>query len=114
MPECIFCKIINKEIPSEIVYEDEKVCAFNDIDPKAPTHIIIIPKKHISSLNKLEDDDIEIMGSILKAVKNIAKEQKIADDGYRVVTNCGELGGQTVGHIHFHLLGGRKMMWPPG
>ncbi|SMB90925.1 histidine triad (HIT) family protein [Desulfonispora thiosulfatigenes DSM 11270] len=114
MSDCLFCKIVNKEIPSEAVYEDEFVYAFHDISPVATIHIIVIPKKHIKSLNDIEENDLLLMGKILSAINKIAKDKKIDSEGYRVVNNCGENGGQTVDHIHFHLLGGRNMMWPPG
>ena len=110
----IFSKIINKEIPAEIVYEDDVVLAFNDIDPKAPVHILIIPKKEIATLNDIMPDDAELIGRIIIAAKNIPKEKGLDSDGYRLVMNCNEDGGQTVFHIHCHLMGGRKMQWPPG
>ncbi len=112
--DCIFCKIVNKEIPSEIVYEDDKILAFKDITPAAPTHILFIPKKHIESVNFLNNEHIDLVGEIFLKIKEVAKKLKIADDGYRVVNNCGDLGGQTVNHLHFHLIGGRQMQWPPG
>lgn len=107
--DCLFCKIINKEIPSQIVYEDEEILAFNDIAPKAPVHVLIIPKKHIESLAKLEEEDYKLMGKIHMVINKIAKEKGILDNGYRVVINCGEDGGQEVKHLHFHLLGGKKL-----
>lgn len=107
--DCLFCKIINKEIPSQIVYEDEDILAFNDIAPKAPVHILIIPKKHIASHVQLVKEDIELLGKIHMVIKKIAEEKEIAESGYRVVVNCGEDGGQEVKHLHFHLLGGRKL-----
>lgn len=112
--DCIFCKIINKEIPSDIVYEDEDVLAFNDINPEAPVHVLVIPKKHITSFNGLTEADGALLTKIMLVIQKIAKEKNIADSGYRVVNNCGEQGGQTVGHLHFHLLGGREMLWPAG
>ena len=111
---CIFCKIINGEIPSEKVYEDEYVYAFNDISPTAPLHVLIIPKKHISTINDIEDKDAELIGKIFLAAKKIAKEKGVAEDGYRVVTNCNKNAGQTVFHIHYHLIGGRELGWPAG
>ena len=114
MEDCIFCKIIKGEIPSDKVYEDAKVLAFRDINPEAPVHIVIIPKKHIVSLNEAAKEDLEILSHILLVVKNIAIENKIAEAGYRLVNNCGIDGGQTVAHLHFHLLGGRNLVWPPG
>jgi len=112
--DCLFCKIANKEIPAQVVYEDDQVLAFNDIDPQAPTHILIIPKKHISDIVSLEEVDLPLVGHMFKVMKKIAEEKGIDQDGYRIVANCREKGGQTVGHLHFHLLGGRQMMWPPG
>lgn len=112
--DCLFCKIINGEIPSQKVYEDEYVYAFNDISPTAPVHILIVPKKHISTINDIEDNDAELIGRIYLAAKKIAKEKGIAEDGYRVVTNCNSMAGQTVFHIHYHLIGGRELGWPAG
>ena len=112
--DCLFCKIINGEIPSEKVYEDEYVYAFNDISPTAPVHVLIVPKKHISTINDIEENDAELIGRIYLAAKKIAEEKGIAEDGYRVVTNCNQMAGQTVFHIHFHLLGGRELNWPAG
>jgi len=115
MSDCLFCKIINKEIPASIVYENDYVLAFNDINPQAPQHVLVIPKKHITSFAQLTQQDTEeIMPQVLSALHNIAIDLGISDEGYRIVNNCGVDGGQTVGHIHFHLLGGRKLMWPPG
>ncbi len=107
--DCIFCKIINKEIPSEIVYEDDEILGFKDISPATPVHILVIPKKHISMLTELTEDDERIIGKIYTAINKIAKEQGIFDKGYRVIVNCGEDGCQEVKHIHFHLLGGQKL-----
>lgn len=103
---CIFCKIINKEIPSKFVYEDEKVIAINDINPAAPVHVLVMPKEHIESANYLDEDNIEIVGDIFLAIKKIVKELGIDEKGYRVIMNCNEDGGQTVMHLHFHILGG--------
>lgn len=114
MSDCIFCKIVNNEIPSEKVFEDDKIIAFKDITPCAPVHILIIPRKHISSVNELDDDNQNVIGHIFLAAKNIAKNLGISENGYRIVTNCGKDGGQTVGHLHFHLIGGRNLNWPPG
>ena len=115
MTDCLFCKIADKEIPATVVYENEYVLAFNDINPKAHQHVLVIPKKHIPAFEHLtEQDNKEIMPNLLTAIKEIAKQLGISEEGYRVVNNCGENGGQTVGHIHFHLLGGRQLMWPPG
>lgn len=112
--DCLFCKIIAGEIPSSKVYEDDLVYAFRDIDPKAPTHILIIPKQHIASVNEINDENCAIVGHIFKVAADIAKNEGIAQDGYRIVTNIGENGGQTVGHLHYHMLGGRSLQWPPG
>lgn len=114
MSDCLFCKIVAGEIPSTKIYEDEYVYAFNDIDPQAPKHIIIIPKEHISSANEINDENMLLVGRVFSAAAKIAKEQGFAENGYRVVNNCGHDGGQTVGHIHFHLLAGRNLTWPPG
>ena len=110
----IFTQIINKEIPADIVYEDDICLAFKDISPQAPVHLLIIPKKEIVSLATLTDEDKEIMGHIMVKTAEIARTAGLEDDGYRVVTNIGENGGQSVFHIHFHLLGGRRLTWPPG
>lgn len=114
MNDCIFCKIINGEIPSTKVYEDDKVFAFKDISPEAPVHVLIVPKKHIESTNDLNENNSSIIAHIFTVASKIANEQGIKDSGYRIVNNCGEDGGQTVNHIHFHLLGGRNLSWPPG
>ncbi len=107
--DCIFCKIINKEIPAEIVYEDEEILGFKDISPAAPVHILVIPKKHISALTELTQEDEKVIGKIYTVINKIAKEQGILEKGYRVIVNCGEDGCQEVKHIHFHLLGGKKL-----
>lgn len=112
--DCIFCKIANKEIPSTIIYEDNDVIAFNDVNPEAPVHILVIPKKHIASLNAATEEDQQLLGKLLLTVQKLAADHGIAESGYRVVTNCGEQGGQSVMHLHFHLLGGREMLWPAG
>ncbi|HHY28551.1 MAG TPA: histidine triad nucleotide-binding protein [Desulfitobacterium dehalogenans] len=109
MSECIFCKIINKEIPSQVVFEDEYVLAFKDINPVAPVHLLIIPKKHMESLNDIEVVDEALIGHILIVAKKLAQESGIADSGYRVVNNCGDDGGQVVKHLHFHLIGGQPL-----
>lgn len=107
--DCIFCKIINKEISSKIVYEDEEILAFEDIAPQAPVHIVVIPKKHISKITEIEKEDEALIGKIYTVINKIAKEKEIAENGFRVIINCGENGGQEVKHIHFHLLGGTKL-----
>ncbi|MCW4149447.1 histidine triad nucleotide-binding protein [Halomonas sp. 18H] len=112
--DCLFCKIINREIPADIVHEDDEILAFNDIDPKAPTHMLVIPKKHIATLNDIEEGDLSLVGRLQYAAARLARDQGFADDGYRVVMNCNEDGGQTVYHIHMHLMGGRRFTWPAG
>lgn len=114
MQDSIFTKIIKREIPASIVYEDEEIIAFNDINPQAPVHILIIPKKQIPTINDVEIQDAELLGKLLLAAKKLALENGIAEDGYRLVFNCNSGAGQTVFHIHCHLLGGRIMAWPPG
>lgn len=113
MADCIFCKIAEKEIPSNVVYEDDKILCFHDLEPQAPVHVLIIPKKHIASMDDVKAEDQELMGHIMVKVSEIAEILEL-DNGYRLVNNCGEDGFQTVKHIHFHLLGKRKMTWPPG
>jgi len=115
MEPTLFSKIIDREIPADIVYEDEHVLAFNDINPQAPTHVLIIPKKPIATLNDIEEgDDLALVGRLTYTAAKLAKQFGFAEDGYRVVMNCNEHGGQSVYHIHMHLLGGRRMQWPPG
>jgi len=111
---CLFCKIVEKKIPSKIVYEDERVLAFEDINPQAPVHILVIPKKHISTSLEIKSDDNELVGYMFQIANKIAKEKNIAERGFRLVMNCNRESGQTVFHIHLHLLGGRIMHWPPG
>ena len=109
MQDCIFCKIKNKEIPSSIVYEDDEIIAFRDIHPVTPVHILVIPKKHITSLANLEKEDEAVVGKIYGVINKIAKQEGILEKGFRVIVNCGEDGGQEVQHLHFHLLGGKKL-----
>jgi len=113
MSECLFCKIVRGEIPSKKVYEDERVLAFQDVNPTAPVHILVIPKEHVTSLADLKDEQLELIGYLHGIMRNLAKELGLLD-GYRIVNNCGEDGGQTVKHLHFHLLGGKKLAWPAG
>ncbi|MDR3072283.1 MAG: histidine triad nucleotide-binding protein [Clostridiales Family XIII bacterium] len=115
MSDCIFCKIANKDIPAKIVFEDEQMLAFHDLEPQAPVHVLLIPKKHFASLNDVTQsaEDKEILGHLLTKVHEIAEILEL-DNGYRLVSNCGEDGMQTVQHLHFHLLGKRKLTWPPG
>lgn len=110
--DCVFCKIVAGEIPSDKIYEDEDIIAFNDLDPQAPIHFLVIPKKHITSLAQVEESDSALIGKIMLAIQKLAAENNL--ESYRVVTNIGEDGGQTVPHLHFHVLGGRAFHWPPG
>ncbi len=112
--DCLFCKISAGEIPADLVYESDHVVAFRDINPQAPTHVLIIPRKHVATINDLNSDEDGDIGKLFQAAATIAREQGIADDGYRVAMNCNAAAGQTVFHLHLHLLGGRQMNWPPG
>lgn len=114
MADCLFCKIRDGEIPGDKVYEDDDVIAFRDVNPQAPTHILVIPRKHIATINDLEIGDAAVTGKMVLAAKKIAAEEGIDQHGYRLVLNCNEGAGQTVFHIHMHLIGGRRMNWPPG
>ncbi|MCX5719404.1 MAG: histidine triad nucleotide-binding protein [Nitrospirae bacterium] len=111
---CIFCKIIERKLPAKIIYEDEHVIAFEDINPQAPVHTLIIPKKHIPTIFDLKEEDSNLVAHILNIANKIANDEGIAQRGFRVVTNCNPESGQSVYHIHFHVLGGRHMHWPPG
>ena len=110
----IFTKIINKEIPADILFEDDDVLAFRDINPQAPIHFLVIPKKEIKTLNDIEENDKDLIGKLFIIAKQLAKSEGISDNGYRTIFNCNEQGAQTVYHIHLHVLGGRQMTWPPG
>ena len=112
--KCLFCRIANGEITARKVYEDDDVVAFHDINPQAPTHVLVIPRRHIPTLDDLTEADAATIGTTLVRVARIAREQNLASDGYRVIANNGEAAGQTVFHIHFHVLGGRNFGWPPG
>ncbi|MFH1753720.1 MAG: histidine triad nucleotide-binding protein [Candidatus Omnitrophota bacterium] len=112
--ECLFCKIAEKKIPAAIVYEDEETVAFDDIKPQAPIHIIVIPKRHIEKISNIDDGDSALTARLIMATSKIAKEKGLTESGYRLVINCGKDAGQEVFHIHVHLLGGRKLRWPPG
>jgi histidine triad (HIT) family protein len=114
MSHCLFCKIINREIPGRIVFEDDRIVAFEDINPQAPTHVLVVPKRHIDTLNDLQADDDQLVGELVRRAAAIAKERGMAASGFRTVFNTNRDGGQTVGHIHLHLLGGRSLGWPPG
>lgn len=111
--DCIFCKIVSGDIPSNKVYEDDQVLAFHDLDPKAPVHILIIPKQHIKSAAEIDDSNSCVVAHIFEVAAKLAKDQKL-DNGFRIVTNAGVSAGQTVPHLHYHLLGGRDFTWPPG
>jgi histidine triad (HIT) family protein len=112
--ECIFCKVANKEIPAKVVFENERVIAFHDLFPQAPTHVLVIPKTHYNTLNHVPPADTPMLGELISTATHIAKELGIDESGYRVVMNCNADGGQSVYHIHLHLLGGRHLAWPPG
>lgn len=114
MSDCLFCKIVRREIPGSIVYEDERVLAFNDINPQASTHVLVIPKRHIPTLNDLTSIDDELVGELVRRAAAIAKERGVSTGGFRTVFNTNRDAGQTVFHIHLHLIGGRAMSWPPG
>ncbi len=114
MTDCLFCRIVGRQIPASIVYEDDHVLAFNDINPQAPVHVLLVPKRHIASLNDLASGDDALVGELVRRAAAIAADRGIAAGGYRTVFNCNADGGQTVFHVHLHLLGGRSMTWPPG
>lgn len=114
MSECIFCKIVARTIPAALVYEDNVVVAFDDINPQAPIHTLVIPRKHVASIAELQDSDVELLGRLMLVGNKIAKQKGIADAGYRIVVNTGAHGGQSVFHLHLHVLGGRHLAWPPG
>lgn len=112
--DCLFCKIISGDIPADIVFQDDQILAFRDISPKAPQHILIIPKKHIATLNDVDAEDTELLGTLMQTAATLAADAGCAEEGYRVVMNCNAAAGQTVFHIHLHLLCGRPLSWPPG
>ncbi|MBT4076320.1 MAG: histidine triad nucleotide-binding protein [Gammaproteobacteria bacterium] len=114
MSDTIFTKIINREIPAEILYEDDDVLAFRDVSPQAPVHFLVIPKLPIETINDIQPDQAELIGKMVLTAQKLVKEQGVAEGGYRLVMNCNEDGGQTVFHIHMHVLGGRALSWPPG
>ncbi len=114
MTGCIFCKIAAGDIPADIIYENEDVLVFRDLNPQAPTHVLVIPRRHVSTLNDLQPEDAELVGKMALAAKAVAEQEGIAQEGYRTVINCNAGAGQTVFHIHMHVLGGRPMGWPPG
>ena len=112
--DCLFCKILSGDIPAELIYESKTAVAFRDINPQAPTHVLVIPRKHISTINDIEKDDEAVIGSLYSAAREIAAQEGIAEVGYRAVMNCNKGAGQSVFHIHLHVLGGRQLGWPPG
>ncbi len=114
MSDCLFCKMVAGEIKPDVVYEDDAVLAFRDINPQAPVHVLVIPKQHISTINDIQDEQAELIGRLYLGAKRVAEQEGIAADGYRTVMNCNAAAGQTVFHIHLHLLGGRNLSWPPG
>ncbi|MBI5426892.1 MAG: histidine triad nucleotide-binding protein [Nitrospinae bacterium] len=114
MSDCLFCKIIEGKIPSKKVFEDDRLFAMEDVNPQAPVHLLIMPKKHVATLLDLQDGDSSLMGAVFPAASRLARERNIDRSGFRLVVNCGAGAGQSVFHIHFHLLGGRAMLWPPG
>ncbi len=114
MDDCIFCKIAAGKIGADVVYQDDQVVAFRDLNPQAPTHILIIPKKHIDRVSSIKEEDIPLVGTIHRTIQLVARKEKIDESGFRVVINDGVDGGQSVSHLHFHVLGGRSMKWPPG
>jgi histidine triad (HIT) family protein len=114
MADCIFCKIAAGEVPANKVHEDDRLVAFRDISPQAPTHLVLIPRKHVASLNELSEADDSIVGHLVRVAGDLARRERIAERGYRLVANCGPEAGQSVDHVHFHLLGGRSLRWPPG
>lgn len=112
--ECLFCRIVAQEIDAEVVLETDNVLAFRDINPQAPAHVVIIPKRHIATINDVQEEDSRTVGELFLAARDIAKDEGFAESGYRVTMNCNSAAGQTVFHIHLHLLGGRQFRWPPG
>jgi len=114
MDDCIFCKIVSGDITADIVYQDDDVLAFRDLGPQAPVHVLVIPKRHISTINDLQPEDAALIGKMYLAAKQVAKQEGMDESGYRCVMNCNDEGGQTVHHIHLHVLGKRQMTWPPG
>lgn len=113
-PDCLFCKIARGEINADVVYENDDVVAFRDINPQASTHVLVIPRRHIATINNLEDGDSQTIGALFLAARDIAAQEGIADAGFRTVMNCNAAAGQTVFHLHLHVLGGRNLEWPPG
>lgn len=113
-PTCLFCKIVQGSVPADVVYQDDHLVAFRDINPQAAVHVLVIPREHVASLSAASDEHVEMLGRLMLAARDIARSEGMAEDGYRTVMNVGESGGQTVHHVHLHVLGGRAMRWPPG
>lgn len=113
-PKCLFCRIVAGAVPADVVLETDRVLAFRDVDPKAPTHVLVIPKQHVASLGAAADDQAGLLGEVMLAARDVAREEGIAESGFRTVANTGDDGGQAVHHLHVHVLGGRSMRWPPG
>lgn len=111
---CLFCRVVRGEIPADVVHETASVLAFRDIDPKAPTHVLVIPKKHVASIADAGDGDASLLGEVMLAVRDVARAEGLSEDGFRAVANTGDDGGQAVHHLHVHVLGGRRLDWPPG
>ncbi len=114
MRSCVFCRIVSGDAPSRLVYEDERVVAFHDINPQAPLHVLVIPRRHVATLNDLGENEADLVGHLYLAARTVARQEGLLQRGYRTVVNCNADGGQTVFHLHLHLLGGRRMHWPPG
>src|SRR5579883_1703860 len=111
---CLFCRVVSGEIPAQVVYRDPEVIAFRDINPQAPVHLLIVPTRHVESISEVGSADAPLLGQTIEVANDLARQEGIAESGYRIVINCGPNAGQTVAHLHFHLLGGRPMSWPPG
>ncbi len=114
MSDCLFCRIINQDLPADVIYEDDQVVAFRDIQPQAPVHVLIIPRQHLANLDAAVTEDEALLGHICTVAAELARRDRIAESGYRLVANVGPDAGESVNHLHFHLLGGRHMVWPPG
>jgi len=112
--DCVFCEIVDKKMADEMIYEDDDLVAFHDINPQAPSHILIVPRKHIPNLSGVEEEDTHLLGKMISVARNIAKENQFGEKGFRIALNEGKDGGQTIFHLHMHLLSGRRLMWPPG
>lgn len=113
-PDCVFCRIVSGDLPGEIIHEDDLSVAFRDVNPQAPVHVLVVPRRHVESVEALTDEDRDLVGHLLLVARRVAREEGLSDEGYRLVANVGDRGGQTVDHLHLHLLGGRRLTWPPG